>query len=49
MSDSTQTGVPAELVIANLKRVIADQACRIAILTAQIPTMQQQQGGDEHE
>ena len=49
MSDSTQTGVPAELVIANLKRVIADQACRIAILTAQIQTMQQQQGGDSDE
>lgn len=49
MSDSTQTGVPAELVIANLKRVIADQACRIAILTAQIQTMQQQGGGDSHE
>lgn len=47
MSDSTQTGVPAELVIANLKQVIADQACRIAILQAQIQTMQQ--GGDEHE
>lgn len=46
MSDRTQTGVPAELVIANLKQVIADQACRIAVLQAQIQTMQQQQGGD---
>ena len=49
MSDSTQTGVPAELVIAGLKQIIANQACRIAILTAQIQTMQQQTGGDEHE
>lgn len=46
MSDSTQTGVPAELVIANLKQVIADQACRIAVLQAQIQVMQQQQGDD---
>lgn len=44
MSDSTQIGVPAELVIANLKQVIADQACRIAVLQAQIQTMQQSGG-----
>ena len=44
MSDSTQS-VPAELVIANLKQAIADQACRIAVLQAQIQTMQQ--SGDE--
>ena len=49
MSDSTQTGVPAELVIANLKQVIADQSCRIAVLQAQIQTMQQQQVGDSDE
>ena len=46
MSDSTQTGVPAELVIAGLKQIIANQACQIAVLQAQIQTMQQQQGGD---
>ena len=49
MSDSTQTGVPAELVIANLKQVIADQACRIAVLQAQIQALQQQTGGEPHE
>ena len=48
MSDSTQTGVPAELVIAGLKQIIADQACRIAVLQAQIQTMQQS-GDDSHE
>lgn len=45
MAENQPMGVPVELVIANLKQVIADQACQIAMLTAQIQTMQQT-GGD---
>ena len=41
--------VPAQLVIARLCDQIAQQARQIAVLQAQIQTMQQQQGGDEHE
>lgn len=38
--------VPAQLVIARLCDQIAQQARQIAVLQAQIQTMQQQQEGD---
>ena len=41
--------VPAQLVIARLCDQIAQQARQIAVLQAQIQTMQQQTGGDSHE
>ena len=41
--------VPAQLVIARLCDQISVQARQIAVLQAQIQTMQQQQGGDSHE
>ena len=41
--------VDANQVIARLCDQIAQQARQIAVLQAQIQTMQQQQGGDEHE
>ena len=41
--------VDANQVIARLCDQIGQQARHIAVLQAQIQTMQQQQGGDEHE
>ena len=41
--------VDVNLVIARLCDQISAQARQIAVLQAQIQTMQQQQGGDEHE
>ena len=41
--------VDANQVIARLCDQISAQARQIAILTAQIQTMQQQTGGDSHE
>ena len=41
--------VPAHLVIARLCEQIGQQARQIAVLQAQIQTMQQQQGGDSDE
>ena len=41
--------VPAQLVIARLCDHISAQARQIAVLQAQIQTMQQQQGGDSDE
>ena len=41
--------VPAQLVIARLCDQIAQQARQIAVLQAQIQTMQQQQVGDSDE
>ena len=41
--------VPAQLVIARLCDQIAQQARQIAVLQAQIQTMQQSGGGDSDE
>ena len=41
--------VPAQLVIARLCDQIGAQARQIAVLQAQIQTMQQQTGCDSHE
>ena len=41
--------VDANRVIARLCDQIGQQARQIAVLQTQIQTMQQQQGGDEHE
>lgn len=41
--------VPAQLVIARLCEQISAQARQIAVLQAQIQTMQQQAGGDSDE
>lgn len=41
--------VPAQVVVARLCDQISAQARQIAVLQAQIQTMQQQTGGDSHE
>ena len=46
MNDDQQQGLDPYTVINNLAEQIKSQAIQIAVLQAQIQTMQQQQGGD---
>ena len=46
MNDDQQQGLDPYTVINNLAEQIKSQAIQIAMLQAQIQTMQQQQGGD---
>lgn len=49
MNDDQQQGLDPYTVINNLADQIKSQAIQIAMLQAQIQTMQQQQGGDSDE
>lgn len=49
MNDDQQQGLDPYTVINNLAEQIKSQAIQIAVLQAQIQTMQQQTGGDSHE
>ncbi len=49
MNDDQQQGLDPYTVINNLAEQIKSQAIQIAVLQAQIQTMQQQQGGDSDE
>ena len=49
MNDDQQQGLDPYTVINNLAEQIKSQAIQIAVLQAQIQTMQQQQGGDNDE
>ena len=49
MNDDQQQGLDPYTVINNLAELIKSQAIKIAMLQAQIQTMQQQTGGDSDE